>query len=532
MKSIRWLESHLDQTILLILVGGLLFRAIVAFYLYPGFDEAYYYLYTLNLDWSYFDHPPLVALATSFGPWITQQVSQFTIRLCPLLLYTGSLIFLYLTSLHLFSKEVAIITLGITSMIPIFQIGFGILTLPDSSLMFFWAVCLYLSSKEFFDQQSHYQPTYKLTIISILVGLSCLGKYHGFILGLGLVGFCLTSHRYRCALFSKWTLLGSVLFVVTLSPVMIWNAQHDWISFTFQLGRAVPHQQYQLTKLIWNWLKSILCLWPGFGMPMWWTVFAAIRNQFISPVEATLTNPLIYKQRFILFVSLPIVLGFTIMGGYREILLTWPMPGFWVMTLLLGYYASQWKKFYPRTVKYWLASSGLSITFICILALAHFHSGFFQKPNTSPWGISIWPLTEDTTTQNFDIQQLRQEFIESPTLMQGLLESDFIFTNQIFMAGQVAMAVTPLSEIPITSFSEDLRGFAFWSESDEWLGKNGLYMTSASFRNLDDNLDTYKAHFQSISKLGEVPLYRGGQVVEIIELFQAKKLLQAYPRPY
>jgi len=36
----------------------------------PGFDEAYYYLYSLHLDWSYFDHPVLVAL-TGFGPWVT-----------------------------------------------------------------------------------------------------------------------------------------------------------------------------------------------------------------------------------------------------------------------------------------------------------------------------------------------------------------------------------------------------------------------------------------------------------------------------
>jgi len=45
---------------------GLLFRCVIAFWLYP-FDEAYYYLY-LHLDWSYFDHPVLVALTTGFGP--------------------------------------------------------------------------------------------------------------------------------------------------------------------------------------------------------------------------------------------------------------------------------------------------------------------------------------------------------------------------------------------------------------------------------------------------------------------------------
>jgi len=58
---------------------GLLFRCVIAFWLYPGFDEAYYYLYSLHLDWSYFDHPVLVA-HNCFGP-VTGVVSQFTIRL-------------------------------------------------------------------------------------------------------------------------------------------------------------------------------------------------------------------------------------------------------------------------------------------------------------------------------------------------------------------------------------------------------------------------------------------------------------------
>lgn len=52
------------RTVIALLIGGLLFRVVIAVWLYPGFDEAYYYLYTLHLDLSYFDHPPLVALTT------------------------------------------------------------------------------------------------------------------------------------------------------------------------------------------------------------------------------------------------------------------------------------------------------------------------------------------------------------------------------------------------------------------------------------------------------------------------------------
>ncbi|NCR47302.1 MAG: 4-amino-4-deoxy-L-arabinose transferase, partial [Microcystis aeruginosa SX13-01] len=69
-----------DRIAVYLLIGGLLFRIIIALGLYPGYDEAYYYVYSHNLDWSYFDHPPIVAISTGFGTWITGLVNQFTIR--------------------------------------------------------------------------------------------------------------------------------------------------------------------------------------------------------------------------------------------------------------------------------------------------------------------------------------------------------------------------------------------------------------------------------------------------------------------
>jgi len=92
------------------------------------------------------------------------------------------------------------------------------------------------SSKCFpnFPTSSTYRPSYRLAILGILVGLSCLGKYHGFF-GLGLIG-----------LFNKSTMLcaavtlgmaGDRLFVVTIPNVVLEYA-HDWVSFRFQSERG------------------------------------------------------------------------------------------------------------------------------------------------------------------------------------------------------------------------------------------------------------------------------------------------------
>ncbi len=128
----RWLTDKTNKSVMALLLGGLLFRVVVAIWLYPGFDEAYYFLYTQHPALSYFDHPPLVALTTGFGPWLTGEVSQFTIRLGSLILHTGALVLLYLTSARLFSTLAATLTLAIATFVPIFLVAFGVLTLPDN----------------------------------------------------------------------------------------------------------------------------------------------------------------------------------------------------------------------------------------------------------------------------------------------------------------------------------------------------------------------------------------------------------------
>lgn len=541
----KWLAQKANQSVLFLLLGGLLFRSVIAVWLYPGFDEAYYYVYSLHLDWSYFDHPVLVALTTGFGPWVTGEVSQFTIRLGPLILHTGSLILLYLTSAKLFCGKAARLTLAIATIIPIFQVAFGILTLPDNPLMFFWSASLCCAADEFFPEpstQEHtlresvpYRPSDRLSYLGILVGLACLGKYHGFILGLGLVGFCLTSPRHRSALLSPWAWLGLGLFVITIFPILFWNMQHDWVSFGFQLKRGVPKDDYNLLGIAVVFFTDLGYLFPTLGLPLWWVSLRsglAQAIQLFSKKSLTYTGELEQKQLLILWVSLPLILGFTLMGGYQQILPTWPMPGFWSATLLLGQQAVSWQQQSRRWVRRWLKGSGIVVGTALLLALLHVATGTLQKPSHYALLGGFWPPEDDPSTELIDIKQLRNGFAESPILSAALHNSNFIFTNRYYLGGQVAMALTPLTPIPITCLDKDLRGFAFWSRSDQWVGKDALYITPASFHGKKSPLARYQTYFSSLQEIGTVPIRRGGTVTQVISVYQAKTLLKPYPRPY
>lgn len=542
----KWLAEKTNQLVLFLVVGGLLFRSFLAFWLYPTFDEAYYYLYSLHLDWSYFDHPFMVALTTGFGPVLTGVVSQFTIRMGAIICYTGSLVLLYLTSKRLFSAKAATLTLAIATISPIFQVTFGILSLPDSPLMLFWSASLYCAANEFFPQsetKKHgklsnlYLPSYRLAILGILVGLACDSKYHGFVLGVGLIGFCLTSPRHRCVVRSPWAWLGLCLFIITISPIVFWNIQHDWVSFRFQSERAVPRSGYNLLSVISVFFLGIAYLFPTIGFPLWWV---SLRLTIARINQLFYQKSLIYKKDLdasvllILWVSLPIIFGFTFIGGYRQILPAWTMPGFWGTTLLLGQQAVIWQEKSRRSVRRWLLGSGIAVSSMLLIVLLQITTGIMQKPSQYAFMGGFLPPQNDPSTELIDIGQLRRGFAESPILSAALHNSSFIFTNRYYLGGPIAMSLKPLADTPITCFDigKDLRGFAFWSKPEEWLGKDALYITTAPFNLRKDLMANYRTYFNSLNEIETIPIRRGGVVINVVYVYQAKTLLKPYPRSY
>ncbi len=530
-------SSFHHQAAVVILLSGFLVRLTIAIFLNPGFDEAYYYLYTLHPDWSYFDHPPLVAITTGLGIWLTGQVNQFTIRIGTLLIYTGSLIFLYLATLRLYKLQVAIYTLAIASAIPIFQLAFGTLDIPDTPLLFFWAVSLWLAVREFFDSRV-YRPSYRLTLLCFTVGLACMGKYHGFILALGLFGFCLFSNNYRRALTSQWFLLGMPLFVLTISPILYWNMQHGWVSFLFQSQRAVPNNSYQLDRVATNLGVEMLYLFPTFGIPLLWSIARTTIQQFQSSWGQSSNfggfdrELELEKRALILWLSLPLILGFTAIAGYQQILPAWKMPGYWTATILLAERVAISRRYVStRIPDRWFFSSAITIVLLLAIALSHVATGTFQIPSRSVI-FGLLPIKGDNSTQLFDIQQLRQGLSTNSRFSQALTTADFVFTNRYYLGGQIGMAIEPVFHKPLTCFDEDLRGFAFWSRPQQWIGKNAIYLGSKTFEVDLDAQKRYASYFQKITKLGEVPIRRGGEIVGTFSVYQAQKMLKPYPRPY
>lgn len=511
--------SSLSYPIISILLGGLVIRTIIAIFLPAGYDEAYYYIYTQNLDWSYFDHPVLVSLTTGIGVWLTGEVNQFTIRIGTLIIYTASLYLLYLTGKNFFGAKSGLFTLIIASVIPIFTVAFGVLTLPDTPLIFFWTLTLYLTGKEFFisPDDNKYKPSYRIILISFTIALSCLGKYHGFILGMGLVGFCLFNQPYRKVFFSHWLLIGFIIFCFTLFPIFFWNLQNDWASFSFQLSGRFQSENptplnFNVVNILVVALVGIAYLFPTFGFPLWWVSGKTFYGENTTGIN--------YKYRLILWVSLPLTLGFTFLGGFTQILPTWPMPGFWGLTLILGDFTHNWFKCNPKLIKRSIFLSFLFINTVCAIALLHINMGILQKPNQIAFFQGLVAPQNDPSTELIDIVQLRREFNASPALMKALEKADFIFTNEYYLGGYFAMAIHSIADIPVTCISNDCRGFNYWyPRKGDLIDRKGLFITSKRFMNNNTSGKAFEEYFQQWQKVTEIPLKRGGEITETIIIY-------------
>jgi Dolichyl-phosphate-mannose-protein mannosyltransferase len=526
----RWLAG--------ILLAGLVVRTIVAIWLPIGFDESYYYIYTQHPNWSYFDHPPLVFLTTGIGVWLTGAVNPFTVRLGTLLIYTGSLIFFYRAAAHLFDRQVALIALGLVSLMPILTIAFGVLTMPDTPLLFFWMATLWLAAIEFFGPQP-YKPTYRVALIGLLVGLACLGKYHGFLLGAGLMGFCLTSPQHRRVLQSPWVVLSSLIFTLTISPVLYWNSSNEWASFRFQSQRAVPNGTYNWESFFLTFLVHMVYLFPALGFPLVAAIGRNLRQQFLGFGHKVSSDKEPHLQRrLVLWLSAPIIVAFAVIAGYQQVLPSWPMAAYMTGSILLAEQANHWLAKYPRRFWNWLGSCTVIIHILFVIAVPHVAFGTFQQGSPQAIGGGFLSTKIDESVQLIDVGQLQRAMKNSPTIMQAIQKSDFIFINRYFPSGQLAMALHSVTDKPLTCFTADLRGFAYWSRAEEWVGKNAVYIGSETF-DVEKSLSAKEGEdrplrefFKSIDLVAKIPLSRGGAVTQTWQVYQAREMLKPYPRPY
>lgn len=216
----------LTQVVFIWLVVNL----VTAFFFQLYSDEAYYTLFSRQLDFGYFDHPPMIALMIRIGSFIFE--NELGVRLLSIFSFSAALFFTY--KLAEVNKPILFLA-AIFSILGLNILGF--MALPDSPLLLF-VVLFFMAYKRFLQKES--------MLNSILLGLAMVAmlysKYHGILI----IFFTVISNLKLLKSKNFW--LASMLGVLMFIPHLIWQYNHDFVSVSYHFfERSASHYKFSFT---------------------------------------------------------------------------------------------------------------------------------------------------------------------------------------------------------------------------------------------------------------------------------------------
>jgi hypothetical protein len=215
-----------------------------AFHLSP--DEAHYALYASRLAWSYYDHPPLVGWVQLPAVWAGAH--DLGLRVMPLLCWVLSAVGL-VSLTQAWSDPAAAqarphqvdrlsgaawMVLILWALAPLPQL-LGLALVPDTLLM--PLVCVLMGLVWRLSHAEAGKNTRVWCLLGLVLGLAGLAKYTAVLLGLGALAALSWAHGLAMWR-SRGPWLALALALAAQTPVLAWNAAHDWGSFAYQFGHA------------------------------------------------------------------------------------------------------------------------------------------------------------------------------------------------------------------------------------------------------------------------------------------------------
>jgi hypothetical protein len=241
-------------------------------------DEAHYWDWSRHLDWSYYSKGPLVAWLIRlscwlFGPWSVSLIDSemLAVRmpavLCGSLLLTG----LYVLTVQIFRREslaLVIIVIGLT--MPLVAAGSTFMTI-DAPYTCLWTWALVVGNRAVFGGSWWAWP-----VAGLLIGLGILAKYT-MVLWLPCLGlFLLATPPFRTVLARPGFWIMTLVAGLCCLPIVLWNAQHDWVTLRHTGG----HAGLESDQLI-HWLGPLRYLGTQFGILLGFWFIVWVRGAWL-----------------------------------------------------------------------------------------------------------------------------------------------------------------------------------------------------------------------------------------------------------
>ena len=483
-----------------------------------GNDEAYHALLALHLDWSYFDHPPMLALVGRIGLILGGgALSPFSLRLGFIALSAGSTLLMARLAGRLYGPRAGMIAALILNFTAYYGVAAATFALPDGPLLFFWLLTL----DRMVAAMSSPGKLWPWIAVGLAWGGAMLSKYHGIFLPVGLVLLLIVEPKTRRILREPGPYLACAIGLALFSPVIGWNAVHGWVSFTFQAGRAGGGLSFNGRTLMRAIVGQAAYLFPWTWLFLWGALIRSALRVLNNRDNDRRDER--SSDRFLLCQAIPPLGLFLAVACRQNVFPHWSLVGMIPAFPLLG---RDWAATWPapsKRLRRRFVILGLAPVLGGLLLVVQAQTGFLQKGKGHVLGFV--PMADDPTTDMVGWDTLAAELGR-----RGLLDrpGPFLFTSKWYHSGHLAFATG--NRVPVHCYSPG-GGHAFdsWTDPDAWVGRDGLLVV---INESSIEPGVYKPWFERIEPAGEFEVTRTGVPVRRVRLYRCKRQTRPFPREW
>ncbi|HEY4325310.1 MAG TPA: glycosyltransferase family 39 protein [Mucilaginibacter sp.] len=500
-------ESNAASYAAIIILITFVLRCFIAAYTGLGNGESYYFRGALQLDFSYFDQPPLFFWLGAVSIKVFG-LTNFGIRFPAVLLFAGTSWMLFLITKKMFNARSGFWAVVIINLSAVFTIAIACWFQPDAPLMFFWLVATYFivelmvaPGTESSEATRYSRKTWLLWLaVGVSMGLATLSKYHVLFLFAGVFMFVSTNRNQRHWLRHPGPYLAVFITLLMASPILWWNYNNNWVSFVFQGSRAGVKDGEKF-HLHFDWFFRSIGGQAAFLLP--WIWFPTIRQLYIS---FKLRKQLLAYSFIFWMAILPIVF-FTVVTLWSDLQyhFHWQAPGYMMLFIPLGFAIDRslhGLNERRRLTRRWLNFS-VCFTIITIGVLTmHMTTGFWTAYGPK-WVVHYFHGDNlDPTIQGVDYTDIQTRFEK-----EGWLQNPNIFTGSVrwWLSGKIDWALKGKKDIAV--FSDDPRNLAFVVEPQKLIGKDCIIIGDGHEVYINNDA---KPFFDSITQLPDIQIIRNG----------------------
>lgn len=501
---------HHPRQIRRILAALLLLSAVIrgflAFYLEFGNDEVYYWTYALFPGMSHFDHPPMVGFLIQLTTFNLALESEFFIRLGAVLLGTFNTWLVYLIGRNIRDALTGLYAAMLyTASIYAFIIS-GTFILPDTPQLAFWLLTIYFLMYAVGDAEHPKRPGYIL-LAGLFAGLALLSKYTSVFLLAGTLLYMLAAGRkwLRVPALYAAALLALLFFI----PVLLWNYQHDFISFTYQGGRVGIFDAGIRGDLFITELGGQIFYNNPVNFFLGIVAMIAFFRGRISSGRP--------KLLLLAWVSLPLILLFLFFSLFRHTLPHWTGPAWTSIILLSAVYIrerglkKQRERLFPAVV----TSSLAVLVVVLVLGLMQVRGGYlYTHTSSKPEKLG----EKDVSLDMYGWRQLGMEFesiVEKEKELGNIDPKSPVISHRWFPAANIDHYLASPLDIEVLGIGslDALHKYA-WITNERGGFREGMdawYITVS--RDYRDPVPMYGPYFESIERAYTLPITRNGKHV-------------------